>query len=169
MMSFVHDIIKRQYVYEGYLPNYPYHLISDKEMFDAFINNDVNYFDNNYPGDLIPSGSELSEVYNSLVLGIKSCIADFMDNEVPIPNWVYSYMLGASISVNSDSKDIHDLLVLLHTDNMNDVFTLEAASKCYQVSKDWIDGLPVEDSSYKRPYTIFGEPCVIKSLRLGSA
>lgn len=34
---FIHDIIKIEYIRQGYLPDYPYHLISDKEMFDAFI------------------------------------------------------------------------------------------------------------------------------------
>lgn len=33
----LHDQIKIEYVRQGYLPNYPYHLISDKEMFDAFL------------------------------------------------------------------------------------------------------------------------------------
>ncbi len=32
-----HDIIKIQYSREGYLPDYPYHMISDREMFNAFI------------------------------------------------------------------------------------------------------------------------------------
>ena len=33
----VHDLIKIKLVRAGYLPNYPYHLISDKEMCEAFI------------------------------------------------------------------------------------------------------------------------------------
>src|SRR5574343_441788 len=36
-LMFIHDIIKMEYVRQGYLPNFPYHLISDQEMFDAFI------------------------------------------------------------------------------------------------------------------------------------
>ena len=36
-MSLIHDIIKIKYINLGYLPNYPYHMISDREMFDAFI------------------------------------------------------------------------------------------------------------------------------------
>lgn len=36
-MSYIHDIIKILYVREGYLPNYPYHLISDGEMAYAFL------------------------------------------------------------------------------------------------------------------------------------
>lgn len=34
---FIHDTIKIEYIRQGYLPDFPYHLISDREMFDAFI------------------------------------------------------------------------------------------------------------------------------------
>ena len=34
---FVHDIIKINYTRQGYLPYYPYHLISDEEMFEGFM------------------------------------------------------------------------------------------------------------------------------------
>lgn len=34
---FIHDIIKIEYIRQGYLPDFPYHLISDEEMFNAFI------------------------------------------------------------------------------------------------------------------------------------
>ena len=34
---FTHDVIKQMYTLEGYLPNYPPHLISDEEMFEAFL------------------------------------------------------------------------------------------------------------------------------------
>lgn len=34
---FVHDVIKIQYNRSGYLPDRPYHLVSDEEMCDAFI------------------------------------------------------------------------------------------------------------------------------------
>ena len=37
---FIHDLIKIKYIREGYLPNYPYHMISDEEVFNAFINPD---------------------------------------------------------------------------------------------------------------------------------
>ena len=33
----LHDIIKIHLIGAGYLPNYPYHMISTKEMCDAFI------------------------------------------------------------------------------------------------------------------------------------
>lgn len=38
---FIHDIIKIEYIRQGYLPDYPYHLISDKEMFDAFLCDEI--------------------------------------------------------------------------------------------------------------------------------
>ena len=40
-MTFIHNNIKIKYVNLGYLPNWPYHLISDEEMFDAFMSNVV--------------------------------------------------------------------------------------------------------------------------------
>ena len=167
-MSFIHDVIKRQYVYEGYLPNYPYHLISDDEMFDAFIKNtDVNYFDINYPRDLFLSDSEMSAAYDNLKQSILGHIDAYLTKEaVVLPNWVYSYMLGTTISVNSDKRDIHDLLVMLGTDNMDDEFNLISAKKCLQISIDWIKKLNLQNKSDNRPPSMFGEPHVIKSLRL---
>ena len=46
-MNYIHDIIKIMYVREGYLPNYPYHLIADDEMMFAFLHNKKkrNYID----------------------------------------------------------------------------------------------------------------------------
>lgn len=35
--NIIHDLIKIRYVNEGYLPNWPYHMIADDEMCDAFI------------------------------------------------------------------------------------------------------------------------------------
>lgn len=158
-MSFIHDIIKRQYVYEGYLPNYPYHLISDKEMFDAFIFNENNYFDNYYPRSLF-SDSELSLYYDNLKDEMISYINNYIsDNSNILPNWVYSYMLGVVISINSDKRDVHDLLIMLGEDNLDDDFTVEAAAKCYGLSKDW-------ETKLSRQPTVFGEPLIIKSLRL---
>ena len=168
-MSFTDDIIKRNYVYEGYLPNYPYYLISDKEMCDAFIR-EGGYFDTNYPRDIVSSDSELSDAYDTLKESISNHIENFLDlsNPIPLPIWVYSYMIGSVISVNSDQKDIHDLLVLLGKDNPEDEFTVQAARQCYEISKAWISKYPTPDDETPRPPTIFGEPIVIKSLRLNS-
>lgn len=173
-MSITHDIIKIMYVREGYLPNYPYHLISDKEMIDAFINNDTNFFDDNYPC----LNSSLSDVYQDLKSDILYHMNQYLsDDKYNIPDWVYSYMIGNVISINSDTLDKHDLLVGLLCDNIDDEFTGDAQAECYKISKLWINKLPYRDITdgngqivkYKRKPTIFGEPHVIKSLRLRSA
>ena len=168
----VHDIIKIQYNRAGYLSNWPPHLISDVEMVNAFMPEDysventagVSYFQDNYP--LITA--ELTDVYTQLVTGIQYHLTK-LRNAYPdpyiLPDWVYSYMLGAVISVNSDKLDIHDLLVLLGVDNIDDIFTAGAALGCYDISKIWLQKLNDSELSH-RPPTCFGEPHVIKSLRL---
>ena len=40
-MSLIHDAIKIKYIELGYLPDTPYHLISDAEMCDAFLHRDT--------------------------------------------------------------------------------------------------------------------------------
>ena len=35
--SYIYNLIKIKYIREGYLPDLPYHLISDNEMYDAFL------------------------------------------------------------------------------------------------------------------------------------
>ena len=46
--KFVHTLIKIKYINEGYLMNYPYRLISDEEMFNAFTKEE-GYFNYTYP------------------------------------------------------------------------------------------------------------------------
>lgn len=151
----LHDLIKIKYVKEGYLPNYPYHMISDEEMFNAFLGDD-GYFEANYPC----INSELTEQFNLLKSGISEAIENFLEDSKPIPDWVYTYMLGNSVSVNSDEVDVDELCKLMNikTDGQYDS---QLAEKCYQISSEWIKKLP-----YNRPATIFGEPHVFKSLRL---
>jgi hypothetical protein len=101
-MSLIHDIIKIKYTRLGYLPNYPYHLISDAEMFDAFINlsgtDDSSgssdyverFFTDYYPNpfyeeDIIyvgPSGKQisLSDEYNRLKQYIITTINDYLSH-----------------------------------------------------------------------------------------
>lgn len=164
-MSLVHDLIKIKYVREGYLPNYPYHLISDQEMCDAFINNELNYFDDNYPC----LDTSIQDEYNEL----KSCIQYHISRlnnpleSVELPDWVCSYMLGQVISINSDTLDKHDLLVSLSLDNIDDIFTVAASKSCLQISKEWIKRLNPTKRDH-RPPTMFGEPHVIKSIRMNS-
>lgn len=158
-MSFIHDVIKDNYIKSGWLPDYPYHLISDKEMFNAFLNDSkVDYFHNKYPY----SGA-LSEEYSKLISYMMQCIDKYLNDDVAVPDWIYSYMLGTVISSTSIVQDRHDLLVLLHSDNLYDELTDADMATCYNISKSWIS-TKLSDSD--RPPTMFGEPHVIKSLRL---
>lgn len=180
----IHDIIKIRLSREGYLPDYPPHLISDEEMCDAFMpyvydeddpyagyedfmNADYNYFRDTYP--LIHP--QLEDEYKKLVSEIAYHIhvmKTTTEDDYLFPDWVYSYMIGAVVTVNSDIKDRHDLFVLLGTDNLFDEFTFDCARACYAESQYWIKKLPDSQKAH-RPPTIFGEPHIIKSLRLKAA
>lgn len=190
----IHDIIKIRYVREGYLPNYPYHLISDEEMFRAFISTQYqaaddqtesnfitqsadSYFDAMYPMVMFSIGYDVNarDVYNTLRQSIAYHIYEYLTSGVSLPDWVYSYMLGAVIGPNHPLTDIHDLLVLIDADNLDDLFDATAAYRCYTVSKEWIRRLPNNSDVWeldngltlpKRPPTLFGEPHVIKSRRI---
>ena len=170
-MSLIHDCIKIQYIREGYLPNWPYHLISDEEMCDAFLEQTEDgcsgYFVDNYP---LVADTLITE-YNTLVTAIfeeLTKLKNSTDSDYILPNWIYSYMLGNVVSVNSDILDIHDLLVLLQVDNIDDIFTPLASELCFKISKSWLSKLSGDDIE-DRPPTCFGEPHVIKSLRLAVA
>lgn len=163
-MNLLNDNIKIKFVREGYLPNWPYHEISNEEMCDAFISNGDGYFYDNYP--LLDES--LKDQYDELVSAIsyhldKMRISD--DPDYMLPYWVYSYMVGSVISINSDTRDIHDLLVCLNVDNIDDIFTPAAQQWCYQVSKGWISKLTIKNLDH-RPPTMFGELHVVKALRL---
>ena len=181
MMIF--DIIKIKYVAEGFLPNYPYHLISDEEACKAFLN---------YPDD--PSLSEeeaweqflnddnvcwftyfyglpdpeFEDEYRELVTNIKYHIDKFVasnDDVKTLPDWVYSYMVGSSLSDKSSTLDLHDMLVSLGLDNIDDEFTLEAHEACYEISTKWLRKLPEDEKDHRSP-TMFGDLSVLKYLRL---
>ena len=159
-MSFLDDLVKIKYSNLGYLPGTPYHLISRKEMCDAFINNELNFFGQMYPN----VNDSLSAQYAELVDNIKSHLSAYVqDEDNTPPDWVYSYMLGDVIGPFSDIRDRHDMFVLMGMDNRDDVFTPEISAKCYEISSLWIAKYP---QSERRPATMFGEPHVIKSLRL---
>jgi len=161
---FIHDIIKIKYINEGYLPNYPYHMITDKEMIDAFLKEDEGYLAINYP--LLDS--ELQEDYDALMDGIAECAHAYLNDGTEIPSWVYSYMLGNTWSIYSDSADIAYLYELLNLPTeVYDTFGADLQPACLQVSKEWLSKLPAKYGS--RPATVFGEPHVIKSLRLAAA
>lgn len=168
----VHDIIKINLVRAGYLPNHPYHLISDNEMIDAFLKVEHNteddstslhgYFVDNYPC----YSAEFEPMYNELVNGLLYHLQSYKDGvRDTIPDWVYSYMVGSCIGPNSSTLDRHDLFILLNLDNIDDEFNERIHRCCYNISEAWIRKLPPAKQDV-RPPTIFGEPHVIKSLRL---
>jgi len=174
---FIYDLIKIRYSSSGFLPNTPYHLISDKEMFDAFIHNDMNYFSWNYP-DILKDTDLGSAPYlalkRSLLYHVGKAIASIGSEDVYIPpDWVLSYMLGNVIGKRSDYEDIRDLGVAFGITDTSEGFTPEIAKYCYYTSKRWLlrshiggtaeyDGDTIET----RPPTMFGEPHVIKAIRL---
>lgn len=222
----LHDLIKIRLVDMGYLPNYPYHMISDAEMCNAFMdcrNPDPGAaVDPDYPGsgmffDYYPlldrSDSDLSGAYGQLVLTIQYyllCMQYGSDRNFKLPDWIYSYMLGSTISVYSDKLDIHDLIYPLGVDNIDDDFNADSSRACLSTSYDWINR--TQSSSYikadtttypgileelgrryvygtalssiyfsnqspgvgygwliSQPPTMFGDPDVVKSIRLSQA
>lgn len=165
---FIHDTIKIKYIREGFLPDYPYHLISDEEMFKAFYTPDkLCFFSDSYPC----IHDRLRDRYNNLIDEIQYHVDLFNNEKVEkyiIPNWVYSYMIGSVIGPNSSLYDIHDLLVLMNLDNVEDELRLEAYEEMYKISLKHIRKLTKEEREH-RPPTIFGEPHVLKILRLEQA
>ena len=192
----VHDILKIKYVNLGYLKkNYPYHLISDEEMFNAFIDlgtgftsklidPNVRFFDMYYPnpfaeedyiyqktnamGEVIEEIS-LSGEYSKLKAYIISAIHEYLtyygtseESNHLVPDWVYTYMLGEVVYTKSEYLDIYDTLTLLGCSNLDNEFTREACIACYRTSLNYISTL----TTGIRPPTIFGEPHIIKNLRM---
>lgn len=163
-MSLMQDIVKMNFVRSGYLPNYPYHMISNAEMCNAFLAFDHGQY-SGYMVDRYPCvGASLEDKYQILLHSMHEQLLNFLENDGEIiPDWIYSYMVGSTVGPNSNVYDIHDLLVLLDADNIDDVFTEQAAEVCLKVSSKWLSKLP---SGGTRPPSMFGEPHVIKSLRL---
>lgn len=166
-MSLIHNTIKCKFVDEGWLPNYPFHMISDEEMCDAFLdpdNSSSDYFHVNYPC-LDP---KLQDDYDALIQAIRTnidkCKAS-LGSEFVLPDWIYSYMLGAVISVNSSDMDIYDLISLVGLPTNDIAFDADLSISCLKYSKLWIDRARIADP-VDRPYSMFGEPHVIKCLRL---
>jgi hypothetical protein len=81
-----------------------------------------------------------------------------------IPDWIYTYMLGEVVYQQSEYLDIQDTLTLLKCSNLDNEFTREACINCYITSIGYISTL----SANARPATIFGEPHVIKQLRMAT-
>ena len=196
-MTLVHDIIKIKYSNLGYLPGYPYHMISDREMFDAFIDLSVDeygdedkipsgvyFFEDNYPNPFIENNltykqldkegevtteADLSLEYKKLrkyIVKVINAYLTYHNTELAasytIPNWVYTYMLGEVVYNNSEYQDIYDTLALLGDNNIDNKFTSKSCALCYATSYKYISKKTVGN----RPLSVFGEPHVIKQLRL---
>lgn len=144
MLSY--NIIKIRLSDEGYLPDYPPHLISDEEMCEAFLQKPTNkeednnlvefqYFDDKYP--LV--AQDLQSAYDNLKLAIKYHFARFLTSvksfKQEIPDWVQSYMLLSTVSMTSSQQDRHWMLTQLNCDNIDDVITEECQLKIYKISK----------------------------------
>ena len=165
-MTFVDTLVRIHYVELGYLPNLPYHMITDEEMVNAFIG-PGNYFDSVY----YCPGKSVEKEYNNLRTYIANLLAAYLDDNsevTTIPNWIYGYMLGNVITYTSDAEDIIYLYQLnnLIPKESYDIFSEELAASCLAVSKAWIAKLT--SSKLARVPTPFGEPHVIKSLRLSA-
>ena len=174
---FIHDIIKIKYVNLGYLPNYPYHLISDGEMLDAFYNvsrPQDTFFVNMYPympatvWEKEQSEPPVGNKYSILLSTIYTTITAYKDGTIKqLPDWIYSYMLGEVVGPYSDKRDIHDVIYPLGADNPDDDFSADAAIACYNESTSYLNRTqPKSVTDSTRPPTMFGEPHVIKSIRL---
>lgn len=163
-MNHIHTIIKLHYVNEGYLPNYPHHMISDEEMFKAFLNKEDpsnSFFYNYYP---LPTQS-LQKEYEALVDCLLQVISDYLTDGKDIPSWAYSYMLGKVISNMSTTADKHDFLVMLDKDNIEDEFGDSAALACYQLSSMLLSRMSPDKRGHRVP-SMFGELNILKHLRL---
>lgn len=159
---FIHDIIKIKYIQEGYLQDHPYSMISDSDMFEAFTK-DGGYFDSFYP---CPDSS-LQDAYNVIKSDLYSRIEAYKTEGVSLGKWVYSYMLGAAIGPMSDEIDIEYINKLLGTDSsLVTEYNKDTADAVYEVSQDWLKKMSAKYDD--RVPTIFGEPYVLKSLRLAS-
>lgn len=191
--ALIHDIIKIDYVRKGYIQkNYPPHLISDEEMIYAFLppvedredpdkiidteNPDEQKFEDDFPifffKDYYPKLDGLSDklisVYYQLKRDIKYHLKNFLnshDDKRKLPNWVYSYMLGVPLSVKSPKDDIHDFLVIVGNDNIDDLYLSSTADISYDLSIRYLMKYPVEDLD-RRPPTIYGEPHVLRYANL---
>ena len=177
IMSLNTDIVKIKMIKEGYLPNYPPHMISDNEMCEAFLPMDYPITDSEWDrfmGDdnlsmfkdyyALPDKS-LEPQYRELVSGIAKELKAFCDStsdDRAIPDWILSYMNHSTISNSSDYLDIDGLAILFGIDSLEPEFNGQLSTYCYQVSSSWLKRTNQTD----RPATIFGEPHVIKYLRL---
>lgn len=180
----IHDIIKINLSREGYLPDYPPHLISDEEMCHAFISHKstnrgiIDWFHSNYPvperfvigatTDADPHKVYSDDAYHALEAEIYDTVQEFIadtDPDKKLPDWIYAYMMGVVVGPYSDVEDRHNMLALMGLDNKDDELTPEVYRACYRVSKLW---LSKSNSTDRHPHvpTIYIEPHVVKYYRL---
>lgn len=162
--------IKIEYSTQGYLDDIPYHLISDKEMFDAFLSDSEEcYFRVNYPQPDDTASEEVKEAYASLVHNIShhiQCYLEDVSRTYQVPDWIYSYMLGYCIGPMSKECDILYLQSLISpSQRPSGSFSNTTFESILDISSSWVSKLRQSEREY-RPPTIFGEPHVVKSLRL---
>ena len=156
----------------GYLTGFPYHMITDKEMLDGFLRkDDEGNYEGYYPDYYYcPEGAsqDMIDAYDTLTDTIYRLTQSYLTDGSEIPNWVYSYMMGSTITYTTDEREINYLYQLFYSDTSSaDIeFNLQLAEECFATSKEWVQKLPTKVAD--RPPTIFGEPHVIKSLRLRS-
>lgn len=141
---FSYDIIKILLSDEGYLPDYPPHLIGDDEMCKAFLapkgeDAEFQYFvDNYYLADGLGNDNKMTDAYKTLQTAIRYhlCRASTSVEEfnIPIPNWVQAYMFGAVVSHNSSQQDKHWMLTQMNEDNIDDVITPQIQSDILDAS-----------------------------------
>ena len=157
---YVLDLIKVKYVREGYLPDIPYRMISANETIEAF-KQAGGYFDITYPN----ISEDREAEYEALKQFMYSTLDSFVDTGSYVPTWIYSYMLGEVTGPKSSSEEIDYLASLIGIDDYSATqsgFSSEMSDYCYKVSFEWLQ----KNKDEHRPPTIFGEPHVIKSLRL---
>lgn len=143
---FITDIIKIKYSDEGYLPDYPPHLISDEEMCEAFLNTHTySYFYDHY--ELLTN--DLYYEYEELINALKFHLCRFLSKvevwKSDLPDWVYSYMLGEVVGDHSVIQDRHYFLVGIGRDNIDDVMTPESQKACYEMSRKYVNKIPKQD------------------------
>lgn len=202
-MNFADILLRIKYVDEGYLPYWPFHLISDDEMLNAA----REYIQYIYqcPDDYI------KDKYDAVMIRLITILDRYQDKDYynkydpedygmkpeEIPDWIYSFLMGKVISNSSNYRDVHDLLVLLELDNYYDMMDDEIYNAVYDISKKYLGKYPEEYSNWDmfwfsqyhpelveeqiekpqfkilggesfdvRPPSIFGEPHVIRALRL---
>lgn len=189
-MSYILDTVKIHLSEMGYLPNYPYHLISDRELFDCFLQLDESedelkpirsgVFQSFYPlSEEAKSDELIYSSYLQLANSLRSAFDDYLNEKITdLPNWCYYYLVRSAISDASDVRDKHDLFVLMDEDNLDDIFTTTIHRICIAISKKVQDDArinpvnhvdsPNSDSTYivTRPLTPFGDPDIVKYLRI---